>query len=212
MIVLAYPSLTEAVESFAPDVIEFEKTIYWVTDRLGLVNDTEYELEWGNLIILLAFGAKLDLILSLSVEANLAQPPNEAVHKFERLRSAVAEYLNDFRNELERKLSEQFHRSVRARMHRAISHADTSSGFEDLKLILEDKDCIELFLAGASKCLPEMNFRDEVRRLDETFRAVLFRGPYARLTSEYSVDLLLELNVEWLPSEFWWRHIRWTQS
>jgi hypothetical protein len=207
MISLRHRTLGDAVEAFGNGVREFESALYRVTDRQCLTTESDYELEWGNLVLLLAWDGTLDLILRTCNEVGQPPPGAEQQAELARVRTLWATYVVDFNEDVVRELDEQFERSVMARL-RAFSKVPAAfTILEDVSLFFDDRDTIEVFLEAAGRQFPDLLFRQQVDDLDRGIRTHFLEHIRPALLAEYGAKELDQLKVEWLPPDYWWRHI-----
>jgi hypothetical protein len=207
VISLRYRTLGDAVEAFGDGVREFERALYRVTDRRRLTTGSDFELEWGNLVLLLAWDGTLDLILRACGEGGQPPPGAERQVELARVRASWATYVADFRDDVVRGLDKQFDRSVMARLRVFSSAPAAFTILEDVSLFFDDRDTIEVFLEAAGRQFPDRPFRRQVDGLDRGIRTHVLEHVWPALLSEYGAKELNHLTVEWLPSNYWWRHI-----
>jgi hypothetical protein len=209
VIILRSQDCENPAVSFAGALREFEKTLYWVTDRLGLAVSSRYEAGWGNMILLLAWQGKLRLLLDTSKRTGAALAPADALEHHQRVLDFWETYVQDFPDEVAQELEEQFEASILSRLQKVVASPSILSEFHDFRLFLEERDTIELFLDGSDSSWHHLGFRERVTVVDERLKDYVLGKVRNTLLAECPLNALQELNIPWLPSSYWWRHMEW---
>ncbi len=192
---------------YVETIEEFEKLLLWVTDRLGIVHKTRYELNWGNIVLLMAAYGKIYLLEKIANEQRMKLPDEVLKDKRVSLERNWSQYLNDFRHELEPELNEQFKNSLISNLSNTYENRDTLNELHDLEYFFSERDTIELFLIGSKFFFKSFNLRKKIKNIDDRIKDYILNFVINNLKREYSKNVLEELTISCLPLEFWWRHI-----
>lgn len=209
MIALRFLSLREARESLDEGVREFESVLYRVTDRTRRATTSDYDLEWGHMILLLAWDGTIELILSCCKEQGEPPPSATLREHVARVRRDWAAYAAEFREDVARDLEEQFERSIIRRMRAILEVPGAFTTLEDIALYLDERDTAETFCEAAERQSFGRHFRQQLAGSEDRIRHLLVDHIGRALLREHGAAALDKLNVEWLPLDYWWRHIDW---
>lgn len=188
---------------------ETEQYLYWVTDKLRLSIKERFEKDWGNIILLLASFGKIYILEKIAFqkkyyfEKNISKIRSRIILNWEK-------YLLDFKEELESELDLQFQKSVLIRFQIQLETKDILYEFHDFEVFLNERDTIELFFLGNKLFFKsKSDYSKIIFGFDNKIKKIILNEIKSHLVNEYPLELLKSLNKEFLPDNFWWRHIGW---
>lgn len=188
---------------------KFKELLLWVTDRLGIVNQIRYELDWGNIILLMACYGKMTVIREIISNKGIGYKDERVESKYTSLKREWIKYLEDFRDEVNEEINEQFNTSVVSRLINMYEARSILNEIHSLENFFCELDTIKLFIIGSDIFFKSNNFSQRIQSIEKDLKNYIFQFVTGNLKKEYTIFVLEELMIRWLPVDFWWRHINW---
>ncbi len=202
-------AIDNLVSEHSDMVDEFERLLYWVTDREGLSSKERYELDWGNTILLMASCGKTELLEKMGKDRGIEIQDESAHDKWTTLEKSWIDYSAAFMQDVVAELTEQFDNSVLSKMAQIFQSRFLLTELHDLEYFFSERDTIELFAIGSEKYFKNLGLKERYRALDDKIREYVIGEVVDTLRRENSLPVLNQLSIRYLPREFWWRHIEW---
>jgi hypothetical protein len=206
MIIVQSRAKTELPDELAESVEEYKRTLYWATDRSHILTVDSDELGWGHIVLLVGLRGKIDLTIQLILDNDLLFDEG-IVNNYESFVSDWRKYIDDFFPEVETVLKRQYEKSVLERYSTAYRCREILKEPNDLDYFRDERDTIEFFLIGVEVEWPNHKFRDAISKIDKEMKAFILEEALPKIKSEFPADILDLENIDWLPTEFWWRHL-----
>jgi hypothetical protein len=203
MITFASRGRDELADELRPAVDEYRRTLRRVTDRLGLATVPGSVLGWGDLLLLLGWRGKIELIERLSPRD--AAP--EALAEYRTLLRSWLEYRGRFAAELAAELERQHEHGVVERIGALAAHPEVLRDPSSLEQFFGARETIELFLRGAEAESPRRDRRSSIVGLDRAIERFVLEEALPGLGPSLADDVRRRWRREWLPPELWWRHL-----
>lgn len=185
---------------------DFERKLFWVTDKLNLVSRSDSELGWGNLVLLFVAKGKVQLIHEIALSAN--NPLSlESQKRFKNLVENWIEFKDGAAAEIEARLQEQVRSSIQNRLQKRLDFRSILEDIGEFDLLREDLDSVHLFLDGYDGDKSE-TYKAMVKELEDKARSYVNNELVPLFKSKKLYSFVENGNIQYLRKDiFWWRHL-----
>jgi hypothetical protein len=201
MIALDLVDLDRLDESYREAIDEFRRALRWVCDRTHAAHHGRYDPAWANLVALLATNGVI--VLLKRIAESLGRGIADA-----QLDEDLCVLLADWSAESGRfgspatgVLASEIDESIIQKLERYRRRPSLLTLYEDIDHFCSERDAIELFFIGAEPFYDVTAVKKWSANPDREIRNHILN---ARASG--AVTGLKDLNIDWLPAEFWWRH------
>lgn len=194
---------------YSRKVNQFRELLLWVTDRNGIVGSDKYEMDWGNIILLMSCYGIIEVLRNLISKQRLSDDIKASEEMFNTLIQDWIRYNNDFTDEIVEEFGRQYNNSIMKRLENTYLHHTVLNeihGFEDF---INSRDTIELCNMGYESFFKSNSISRRITEIDSKIKDIVYKNVIDQFQKEYPFKVLNEFSIDSLPIRFWWRHICW---